>query len=247
MNDHFAGRKALVVGGSGGIGAAVARLLAAYGAQVIVHGGASADRVRRTVHSIRAAGGQARGILLPISSVHAVSPLLAAVPDPDIVVLAFGPFIQKKLSDTQNEDWDRMATLNLAFPGALASAVLPGMAARKYGRLLFFGGSSTEENRGFLTTAAYSAAKTGLNVLVKSIALQYAGTGVSALLIAPGFVDVEYLSDESRAKLRARAPGAVLIQPEAIAQLAVALLRDDVPSGSIVAAGSGLVVGRAKT
>ncbi len=239
MSSGFENRRALVVGGSGGIGAAVARALGAAGAEVVVHGGTSAERLEATVAAVRAAGGLARGFLLRLESPRQAAELVERAGAPDILVCAFGPFPRGALAATTAEAWERAALLNLALPGALASACVGPMAERGYGRLLFFGGTSTDSVRGYTSTAAYSAAKAGIGVLVKSIALEYAGTGVSAVALCPGFVDTEYLPDRERAFLRRAAPGGELTDPGEIARIGLALLVGESTNGAIVAADGG--------
>ena len=244
MEKLFQGRRALVVGGSGGIGAAAARFLGEMGASVVVHGGSSRERLERAVEAVRAEGAEADGFLFTIDSPRAAAELVRREPEIDIVVCAWGPFARFPLARMTPDAWERIALLDLAFPGALASVYLEGMAQRGYGRFLFFGGSTTDSIRGFTTTAAYSAAKTGVGVLVKSIALEYAGTGISAVAVCPGFVDTEYLSESIRQDLRAGAPGGRLLSPAEIARTALTLVAAESSNGAIVPLDAGLDLGR---
>lgn len=240
MTADFKNRLALVVGGSGGIGAAISRALGAAGAEVVVHGGRSAPRLEATIEAVRRAGGKARGFLLDLESPAQATDVVARAGAVDILVCAFGPFSQAPLAETSAEAWERSALLDLALPGALASTCLGGMATRGYGRLLFFGGTSTDTLRGYTSTVAYSAAKAGIGVLVKSIALEYGGRGISALAICPGFVDTEYLTDRNRALLRRSSPGGELLGAEEIARVALDLLVGDAVNGAIVPVDGGI-------
>ena len=154
ISGPFAGRKALVVGGSGGIGRAVALALAEKGAELRVHGGSSQQRLEDTLKSIRERGGKGTGFLLPIEGAAAARQILALCPDPDILVCAWGPLRQGKLETLDSEFWQTMVESNLIFPGILVSLVLPGMMERNWGRILLFGGTNTDTIRGFVTTAA---------------------------------------------------------------------------------------------
>jgi len=160
----------------------------------------------------------------------------------DILAVAFGPFLRKSLAETGVEDWERLAILDLALPGALASALLPGMAERGWGRILLFGGTRTDGIRAYSTNAAYAAAKTGLAVLAKSLAVEGASRGVGCVLVCPGLVDTEYLTDRERAAQRARAPGGRLQEPREVADAAVGLIAADpcLASGSVVSLDGGL-------
>lgn len=236
----LAGRRALVVGGSGGIGAAVALGLAARGASVFVHGRSSAS-VGAVVASIRWSGGQAEGLALPLDS---AGPLLAAIGHAgpfDILVVAFGPFVRKPLADHSPEDWERMASLNLALPGALVSALFPAMRDRGFGRILLFGGTRTDAIRGYCSNAAYAAAKTGLGVLAKSVAIEGASRNVAAVAVCPGLVRTEYIDDAAAEALRRMAPGGRLSSPEEVAGIALGLIDRDpcIASGAVVSLDAG--------
>lgn len=236
----LAGRRALVVGGSGGIGAAVARGLASRGASVLVHGRSPAS-VGAVVATIRSAGGQAEGLALPLES---AAPLLAAIRHAgpfDILAVAFGPFVRKPLAAHSPEDWERMASLNLALPGALVSALFPAMCDRGFGRILLFGGTRTDAIRGYRSNAAYAAAKTGLGVLAKSAAIEGAPRNVAAVAVCPGLVRTEYVDDAAAEALRLMAPGGRLSSPVEVAEIALGLIDRDpcAASGAIVSLDAG--------
>jgi NAD(P)-dependent dehydrogenase (short-subunit alcohol dehydrogenase family) len=240
------GRRALVVGGSGGIGRAVSLELGARGVHVIVHGGSSRERLDSTLEELRSLGARADGFLLDFGDLTAgLARLVGALPglgDIDILVVAFGPFARKSLARTSPADWERLALLDLALPGALCSACLPAMVSRAWGRILLFGGSRTDGIRAYSSNAAYAAAKTGLAVLAKSVAAEGAPRGVGCVLVCPGLADTEYLGDREREALRVRAPGGRLASPASIAAAAVCLLAAEpcLASGAVVALDGGL-------
>jgi 3-oxoacyl-[acyl-carrier protein] reductase len=215
------GRKAVVIGGTGGIGSAVSLALAGAGAHVFVTGGRSRQRLETLLERIRGIGGLADGDLLAIDTPADVSSAAELAANADILVVAYGPFLQKPLAETKADDWGRMALLNLALPGSCVSSALPGMVARGYGRIVLFGGSGTDLPRAVETNCAYAASKTGLSTLVKSVAASFGPENVAALLICPGFTDTEYLSMDEKRSLEIRMPGGKLIDPEAIAGIAI--------------------------
>jgi 3-oxoacyl-[acyl-carrier protein] reductase len=242
----FEGRRALVVGGTGGIGAAVALELGKMGASLVVHGGSSRERLEAVLGGLEVAGAEAVGFLMELNgapgSISRLVATLSSFGRLDILVVAFGPFVRKSLAATESADWERLALLDLALPGALASALLPAMAARGWGRMLFFGGSRTDGIRAYSTNAAYAAAKTGLGVLVKSLAAEGAAEGVGAVLVCPGLVDTEYLGEGERAELRGKAPSGRLITPREIAEASTSLIAAEpcIASGSILNLDGGL-------
>jgi 3-oxoacyl-[acyl-carrier protein] reductase len=239
----FFGRRALVLGGSGGIGRAVCLALARRGAALVVHGGSSRERLDAVLGEVRASGSpEVSGFLQPIERPADILERLGALGRIDILAAAFGPFVQKPLADTAAADWERVALLDLALPGALCSALLPAMASRGYGRILLFGGTRTDAIRAYSSNAAYAAAKTGLSVLAKSLAAEGARANVACILVCPGLVDTEYLAEAARTRFRALTPGGRLVAPEEIAESALGLLAADpcVASGAVLNLDSGL-------
>ena len=153
------GRRALVVGGSGGIGAAISVALASRGASLLIHGRTS-RKVAELVGAIRLSGGDAEGLVLDFESPEPLIAALEACGHFDVLVLAFGPFVRKSFADHTVSDWEKVALLDLALPGMLASRYFRAMCDRGFGRILFFGGTRTDTIRGFTSNAAYAAAKT---------------------------------------------------------------------------------------
>ena len=249
----LSGRRALVVGGSGGIGAAFSASLAGRGAEVLIHGGSSREGLDAAIAAAGAAAAawaeaagcppaDVSGFLLPLDGPSALVERLSSLGPVDILVCSFGPFVRKPLHETTVDDWQRLALLDLALPGALASALVGPMADRGWGRFLFMGGSRTDAVRAYSSNAAYASAKTGLGVLAKSLAAEYASRGVGAFVLCPGLVDTEYLSGEARARYAAVAPRGALLDPRSIAEFGVGLLAADPPlaSGSVINLDAGL-------
>ncbi|MCE5256164.1 MAG: SDR family oxidoreductase [Spirochaetaceae bacterium] len=250
------GRAALVIGGSGGIGKAVVQCLSSRGVAVTIHG-RSERKARELAQSIIDAGGTAFPFIHEISDLEQFMAAVRTLRQPggmlrqgekpcaaqfDIVVVAYGPFIQKPLAAHTDADWEEMALMNLALPGALASHFMPSMMERHFGRFLFFGGTRTDSIRAYRSNAAYAAAKTGLGVLVKSIAAEGATADVAAVAVCPGVVDTEYLTGERRTSAERSVLGARLLSPAGIAETAVCLVDSEpcIASGAIVSLDAGL-------
>jgi NAD(P)-dependent dehydrogenase (short-subunit alcohol dehydrogenase family) len=234
MNDVFSGKKALVVGGSGGIGAAISIKLALMGAEVFVHGGHSEERLNRTVKTIRDLGGKAEGFLYPADQDGAAEKILAKVPAPDILICSWGPFLQRPLAEMNVNEWEYIVKNNLIFPGSLVSLVLRDMIDKNWGRIVLFGGTNTSTIRGFSTTAAYSAAKTALGVLAKSTAMQIGSANVTCNVVCPGLVETEYVDDVMKDYIKNRSPAGKIETPDDIAEFVAAVLPMNQLNGAVI-------------
>lgn len=236
MEPNFDGRRAFVVGGSGGIGAEVTLSLARSGASVCIHGGHDGARIAAVAARAAQSGGPHETLLLELSGPADVPALLRAAGDPDILVVAFGPFLESPVGETSTEQWRRMIDCNLTLPAGLISAVVPGMVARGYGRIVVFGAPRSDRLEGYRDIAAYGAAKHGLASLVRSVAKQYAGHNIRCNMICPGYVDTEYYSPAARAELLARHPVGRMVSTAEIAGLVIQLLSSasDAVNGAII-------------
>jgi 3-oxoacyl-[acyl-carrier protein] reductase len=242
MEGIFSGRKALIVGGTGGIGRAVAVRLAGTGARIIVQGGSSPERLEETLRAIRGAGGAGDGFICPADPDGGAERILSQAGVPDILVCAWGPFMRRALEKLGPEDWHYITAANLIFPGTMISSVLCSMITNRWGRILLFGGTNTDTIRGFTSTAAYSAAKTALGVLAKSVARAAGAYGVCCNVVCPGLTDTEYTDETVRAYNRDRSPGGQALNPEEIARCAVDILTNPWINGAIVAVDGGTCI-----
>ena len=241
-----------MVGGSGGIGRGVAGALARRGAEIFLLGGRDEAKMEEALRECSEFGGKAAGSLLDLEddeafgSAEGLESILGPDPRFDLLVCAFGPFLQLPLAKTSPSDWRRLALLDLALPGALASFLLPGMIGRGWGRLVFFGGTGTDTIKASRTNAAYAAAKTGLGVIAKSIALQHAADGIASFVVCPGLVDTEYHDAETRAALTTKAPNGRLLDPREFGETVAALAAAEpcLVSGAVVAMDGGLELAR---
>ena len=244
MNKLFLGKKALVIGGTGGIGRAVALGLALRGAELTVHGGSSEKRLETTLDAIKETGGKGEGFLLAIDGPESAEEIFRRCPDPDMLVCAWGPFRRSPLELLDREFWQSMAMGNLVFPGLAVSLVLPGMLKKKWGRILLFGGTNTDTIRGYLTSAAYSAAKTGLGVIAKSVAKSTVKSGMSRCVtcnvVCPGLTDTEYLNKEARSYNREKSPGFGPFRAEDIAGVCMNIMENPGINGAIISIDGGI-------
>lgn len=188
------GQSAVVVGGYGGIGSVISRLLAAAGAQVAV-AGRSSEKADALAAELRASGATAVGATVDLTDRATANALIdrvvAELGAVDIVVNCGGVERSGPAAEATEEDWRAVIETNLG--GALWVSQAAGramIAAGRGGRILHF--SSTRGfvggRRGF---ALYGPSKAGVNVLVKQLATEWGEHAITVNGIAPGFVPTE--------------------------------------------------------
>ncbi|MGY0020842.1 SDR family NAD(P)-dependent oxidoreductase [Streptomyces sp. cg35] len=228
---------ALVTGASRGLGAVIARRLAADGHPVAVVYRSGAEAARAVAADIRAAGGTAQDFAADVTDEAAVTELVGGVtarlgPVATLVVNATGP--QPALDPTAVTWDDHLA--QLAFfvksPTLLMRAVLPAMRERGGGRIVQIGSDVTE--RVLPEMSAYAAAKAAQHSLTESWARALGPDGITVNTVAPGWIPVERHAGASAASLAAYAADVPLRRtgtPEDVAA-AVAYLAS--PDGAFV-------------
>lgn len=227
----FEGKKAVVIGGSGGIGKAIARMLSQNGADVLIHGRTKV-KVEKTVKELTDENsGKVSGIVFDFSfdsfKTLEDNELINKIDGADILCVCYGPFVQKPLDKMSGEDWQTVAMLDYGLPGFLVSRVLASMTKKSWGRILLFGGTGTNFRNEFITNAAYAGAKTGVGVIVQSVAASYACSGITCNGILPGFTETEYINEQQAEVLRNKMPLKKLISVDNIAEAAKMLLSSD--------------------
>lgn len=190
------GRTALVTGSSRGIGAAIARGLAAHGARVVVHGQSVGDTTT-VEREIAQAGGMAISVHGELRHLGAGRDLIAnaeAAAGPlDIVVVNASAQINGEFGDVSNADFQLQVEVNLRSTFEMMQAVLPGMAARGWGRIVNIG--SINQLRPKSIVAVYATTKAAQHNLMQSLARDYAKHGVLLNTLAPGLVDTDRNAD----------------------------------------------------
>jgi len=187
-------RVALVTGSSRGLGAVIARRLAHDGFAVAVNGRPGDEQVAAVGRAIRAGGGTAEGFCADVTDEDQVAGLAAAITDRlgpvDVLVLnATGP--QPEAPVTAVGWADHLAQLDffVKSPVLLGRALLPGMQARRYGRIVQV--DSEVADRPPPGRSAYATAKSAQIGLTRSWARELAPFGITVNTVAPGFVPVE--------------------------------------------------------
>ncbi|NOY07267.1 MAG: SDR family oxidoreductase [Spirochaetes bacterium] len=210
-------RKALIVGGTGDIGRAICLSLADEGIELTIHGGHDKGKLDSLCRVIADKGKTVRGIIKKIEKAEDLLDEIKPFLPFDIVVVTFGPFLKNSMADTDSNVWRKMAELNYILPAMLISFCLPSMLKKKYGRFILFGGTGTEIIQGYRTTSAYSAVKTALGVLAKSVAL--ACNGITCNVIAPGFIKTRQYASADIEKISASIPAGRFGEPDEVAEL----------------------------
>ncbi|MCY3671906.1 MAG: 3-oxoacyl-[acyl-carrier-protein] reductase [Alphaproteobacteria bacterium] len=220
-------RTALVTGASGGIGAAIARALAAQGARVGLSGTREA--------ALEALAGELDGAaVLPcnLGDSEAADGLVARAEEAlgplDILVSNAGVTRDGLFLRMRDEDWQTVLDINLTASFRLARSALRGMMRRRRGRIIAV--SSVVGVTGNPGQANYAASKAGMIGMTKAVAAEVAGRGVTVNCIAPGFIDTamtQDLSEKQRADALIRVPAGRFGLPRDVAAAAVFLASDE--------------------
>src|SRR5581483_1987121 len=238
----FSNKVALVTGASGGIGQAVARRLAAEGASVALAYGANAEPAQKLADELVTSGGHATAVGADLRRADAPAELLAEVEPQlgsiDILVAAAGLGRQQALEDVSIEDFDEMLAINLRAPFLLAQKTVPGMRARGFGRILFV--SSVAAFTGGIVGPHYAASKAGLHGVTHFLAARVAGDGVTVNAIAPALITGTGMLPGEPDELRTRVPVGRLGQPDEVADLALAMLRNPYLTNQVVSVDGGM-------
>jgi 3-oxoacyl-[acyl-carrier protein] reductase len=239
------GKSALITGASGGIGAAIARSLHGAGANVGLSG------TREAPLEALAAELGARAHVLPcnLSDAEAVEALpkqaIAAMGGMDILVNNAGITRDQLFMRMSDEDWGEVLNVNLTSAMRLCRAAVRPMMKARWGRIVNVGSVvGTTGNPGQVN---YAAAKAGLEGMTKSIAQEVATRGITANVIAPGFIATamtDKLGDEQKAALLGRIPAGRMGTPEDIAAAALYLASPDAGyvTGAVLHVNGGLAM-----
>lgn len=232
-------RSALVVGGSRGIGLAVARQLAAQGHKVAITS-RSGKSPEEGLFAVRC------DVTSP-ESVDAAFTEVEAVQGPvEIVVVNAGITRDTLLLRMTEEDFDATLQTNLAGAFRVAKRSLKGMLRSKYGRLVFV--SSAGAMTGEVGQANYAASKAGLIGFARSLAREYGTRGITSNVIAPGLTETDMtavLTDSQRESLLQRVPMGRMARPEEVAAV-VGLVTSDAASyvtGAVIPVDGGVGMG----
>lgn len=183
-------RLALVTGAAAGLAKGIALRLAERGDRVAITyrpGGTPPDAALALLRpydpGALAVAADLTGFEAADEAVRAVEAARGPV---DVLVHAVGPFLIRRFARCTPEDYRRLVEGNLTSSVAVASAVLPGMRERGYGRIVLFGMEGSSATRPFRGLALYGAAKAGVVAFARALALEEAPRGITVNVVEPG-------------------------------------------------------------
>jgi len=193
---RFQHKTVVVTGGGGGIGGATCRRFAAEGAAVAVFD-LNLEAAEKVASAIRAEGGRAQVFRCDITDRASVDAAVAETEKTlgpiDVLVNNAGWDVFKPFTKTEPAQWDKLIAINLTGALHMHHAVLPGMAARKKGRIVNI--ASDAARVGSSGEAVYAACKGGLVSFSKTIAREHARHGITVNVVCPGPTDTALFAD----------------------------------------------------
>ncbi len=185
MDLSLAGRRALVTGSTAGIGLAIARELALLGATVAINGRGE-KRVAEAIAGLKDAvpGGRFLAAAGDVGGAAGAEAVLKALPEADILINNAGIFEPKPFFAIEDEDWQRFFTVNVLSGVRLARALVPGMVARGWGRVVFISSESALQIP--VEMVHYGMTKTAQLAVARGLAETIAGSGVTVNSVLPG-------------------------------------------------------------
>ncbi len=243
------GKIAVITGSSRGIGAAIAKELAAQGAAVVLNHRDSAAQAETVAAEIAAAGGQAVAIRADVSSYAEAQRLVKETVDRfgrlDILVNNAGTTRDMLIMMMPEADWDLVIQTNLKSAFNCSKAAIRPMMKQRSGRIINI--TSVSGLAGQAGQTNYSASKAGMIGFTKALAKEVGPRGVTVNAIAPGFVPTvltDVLNEEQKRTIISLTPLGRFAKPEEIAY-AVAFLADDRAgfiTGQVLSVDGGLVM-----
>jgi 3-hydroxybutyrate dehydrogenase len=239
------GKTAIVTGSTSGIGLAYAKALAAEGASVVINGFGDAAAIEAERTALEATTG-ARALYDPadMTKPDQIAAMVARAEKElgsvDIVISNAGIQHVAPIDEFPVEKWDAIIAINLSSTFHLMRAALPGMKARKWGRIITT--ASAHSLVASPNKSAYVAAKHGIAGLTKTAALEVATDGITVNCISPGYVWTPLVENQIPDTMKTRGltreqvindvlldaqPTKEFVQPEQVAALALFLCRNE--------------------
>jgi 3-oxoacyl-[acyl-carrier protein] reductase len=242
--NQLAGRIGLVTGGGRSIGRAISLALATEGCDVVVNYVSRQADADATVDVIRKQGRRAIAVQGDVSKGADVTRLVATAESElgpiDILVNNAGKMVPETIDQMSEERWNDIIGVNLTSVFLMTQAVLAGMRARKWGRVINL--SSVAAQAGSMMAVHYSAAKAGVIAATRSYARMLAKEGVTVNAIAPALVATEMLRANPNLK-----PDMIPVgrfgEVDECASVAVMLATNAYITGQTIAVNGGMYMG----
>ncbi len=220
--ERLEGQVAIVTGASRGIGRAVAKELANYGASIVVNYNQSPDEAASLVDEITGGGSKAIAVQANVGEPAEVNSLIEKAIEEfekiDILVNNAGVNRDRTIRRMSSEEWQEVINTDLNSAFYCTNAVIPHMIERSYGRIINM--SSIIGQMGNVGQSNYAAAKAGLVAFTKSAAQEFARYNITVNAMCPGFIETEMvlaLTDEVKEVLLAKIPLGRFGRPEEVA------------------------------
>ena len=238
-------KTALVTGGSGGIGAAICKRLAADGHHVIVHANRSKEKAEAVVADIVAAGGSAEAVAFDVTERAATAAALEKLLEPgpiQILVNNAGIHDDAVFPGMTGEQWDRVLDVSLnGFFNVTQPLTMP-MIRTRWGRIVNISSiAGITGNRGQVN---YSAAKGALHAASKSLALELASRGITVNAVAPGIIATDMIEGSFDPEaIKNLVPMKRAGKPEEVADLVAFLASESAAyiSGQVISINGGMI------
>jgi len=242
MADHsdLSGRIALVTGAARGIGKAIALALAEAGADVAVNYRARDADALAVADAVRNLGRRTMTVRADVSDSSAVKSMVDAIADElggvDVLVNNAGVAMRRGLDDLTEADFDRTIAVNLKSAFVCTQAVLPGMRARRWGRIVNI--SSGAARGAGAVGLHYNASKAGMEGLTRGYSARLANEGITVNAVAPSLIETDM--SPGRPEVAARIPLGRLGLPHEVAQVVLMVVANAYMTGQTVQINGGL-------